>query len=328
MTRIASLFLSIALCLTPAIAQQSTDSTFAPDGAQSQAVAYSTVKTPKNGGAAVGQLPIWTATPNILGSATLVQNGQGYFGITTSTPTEMLDVSNGNAIVRGIGNFTTNGYTASLAIGDTNHGIKAINGTGIQIGAAFSNPLQIDDFTGYAYANAFFIYSSKRWKTNIQPLHGALDKVEHLQGVSYDFKNNGRHQIGLIAEDVGKVVPEVVEYEKNGKDARGIDYPKLTALLIEATKEQQKMIQKQAREISSQQAAFKVQQTQLAHLSGQLTAVQSMLVSDHAEQARTAGMAGQVKSAQSRFASGRPANSQPPSTIAQLATALISSMTR
>jgi AmiR/NasT family two-component response regulator len=41
---------------------------------------------------------------------------------------------------------------------------------------------------------------------------------------------------------VGKVVPEVVTYEENGKDARGVDYSRLTAILIEAVKQQQREI--------------------------------------------------------------------------------------
>jgi hypothetical protein len=88
-------------------------------------------------------------------------------------------------------------------------------------------------------ADAWTVYSSRRWKTNIQPLQGSLDKVMRLNGVSYDWKENGKHDIGLIAEDVGKVVPEVVAYEDNGVDAKSVDYSRLTALLIEAVKEQQ-----------------------------------------------------------------------------------------
>jgi hypothetical protein len=46
----------------------------------------------------------------------------------------------------------------------------------------------------------------------------------------------------VIAEEVGAVVPELVSYEANGKDARSVDCARLTALLIEATKEQQREI--------------------------------------------------------------------------------------
>ena len=73
------------------------------------------------------------------------------------------------------------------------------------------------------------------------------EKVQSLQGVSYDLKSNGQHQIGLIAEDVGEVIPEVVSYEKNGVDAQGVDYGRLTALLVEATKEQQVEIERLVR---------------------------------------------------------------------------------
>lgn len=91
-------------------------------------------------------------------------------------------------------------------------------------------------------ADAWTTYSSARWKTNIEPLDGALDKVEHLRGVSFDWKANGKHDIGLVAEEVAPVVPEVVSFEQNGKDAKSVDYGRIAALLIEAIKEQQKEI--------------------------------------------------------------------------------------
>lgn len=91
-------------------------------------------------------------------------------------------------------------------------------------------------------ADAWTTYSSRRWKTNITKIPHALDKVQHLRGVYYDWKANGKHDIGLIAEEVGEVIPEVVQYEKNGKDATSVDYARLVALLIEAIKEQQKEI--------------------------------------------------------------------------------------
>ena len=69
--------------------------------------------------------------------------------------------------------------------------------------------------------------------------------MNRLRGVSYDWKANGKHDIGLIAEEVGEVIPEVVAYEQNGKDAKSIDYARLVAVLIEANKELQKEIEQQ-----------------------------------------------------------------------------------
>jgi hypothetical protein len=57
----------------------------------------------------------------------------------------------------------------------------------------------------------------------------------------------------VIAEEVGQVVPEVVTFEANGKDAQGVDYSRLTAVLIGAVKEQQRQIQEQQRQIRTQQ---------------------------------------------------------------------------
>jgi len=91
-------------------------------------------------------------------------------------------------------------------------------------------------------ADAWTTYSSRRWKTNIKPIGGALDKVLRLRGVYYDWKADGKHDIGLIAEEVGEVIPEIVAYEENGIDAQSVDYARLVALLIEGMKEQQKEI--------------------------------------------------------------------------------------
>jgi hypothetical protein len=85
--------------------------------------------------------------------------------------------------------------------------------------------------------------SSKRWKKNIQTIKGALSKVKRLRGISYDQKENDKCTIGLVAEEVGEVIPEIVTYEENGKDARGLDYSRLVAVLIEAVKEQQGQIE-------------------------------------------------------------------------------------
>ncbi len=97
---------------------------------------------------------------------------------------------------------------------------------------------------GYAtLADAWTPRSSRRWKTNIKPIEGALDKVQRLRGVSYNWKSSGKPDIGVIAEEVGEVIPEIVVYEENGQDAKAVDYDHLVAVLIEAVKEQQKEIE-------------------------------------------------------------------------------------
>jgi hypothetical protein len=91
-------------------------------------------------------------------------------------------------------------------------------------------------------ADAWTVYSSRRLKTRIEPLERSIEKVLKLQGVSFEWKANGKQDIGLIAEDVGRVIPEVVTYEANGIDATSVDYSRLVSVLIEAVKTQQNEI--------------------------------------------------------------------------------------
>jgi hypothetical protein len=77
-------------------------------------------------------------------------------------------------------------------------------------------------------------YSDRRLKTDIEPIHNALDKVQQLNGVSYKRIDSGEYQVGLIAQDVEKVIGEVVKEQDGYKT---VAYGNLVAVLIEAIKE-------------------------------------------------------------------------------------------
>ena len=97
-----------------------------------------------------------------------------------------------------------------------------------------------------------FSTSDKRLKENIKPLDNALNKVMQINGVEFDWKkltekeketihgNKGR-DVGVIAQEIEKVLPEVVTQRDNGYKA--VKYEKIVPLLIEAIKEQQKQIE-------------------------------------------------------------------------------------
>jgi hypothetical protein len=85
--------------------------------------------------------------------------------------------------------------------------------------------------------------SSRRWKTDVKPLTDALALVEQLQGVRYRWTTTGTADVGFIAEEVGRVVPEVVTYAPNGVDAETVNYARLVAVLVEAVKAQQAQIE-------------------------------------------------------------------------------------
>lgn len=97
---------------------------------------------------------------------------------------------------------------------------------------------------GTMFANEFVQLSSGQYKTEVEPITGALELVESLRGVSFDWDglNDGRHDVGFIAEEVAKVLPELVRTDENG-NAMGVAYHRLTAVTVEAIKAQQDQIE-------------------------------------------------------------------------------------
>ena len=81
--------------------------------------------------------------------------------------------------------------------------------------------------------------SDEKLKENVITIENALEKVLSLRGVEYDRIDSGDHQIGVIAQEVEKVVPAVVY----GDEIKSVAYGNLVGLLIEAIKEQQKEIE-------------------------------------------------------------------------------------
>jgi len=77
--------------------------------------------------------------------------------------------------------------------------------------------------------------SDERIKTNIKTIKNGLDKVMQLRGVEYDRTDIEQHQIGVIAQEVEKILPDVVHTKEDG--LKSVAYGNLTAVLIEAIKE-------------------------------------------------------------------------------------------
>jgi len=86
--------------------------------------------------------------------------------------------------------------------------------------------------------------SSRRYKKNIKPITDQLKKLIQLQGVEYDRKESQNHEIGLIAEEVNKVYPDLVSKNNEGQ-TEGIQYSKLTSVLVESIKELKTLVDNQ-----------------------------------------------------------------------------------
>ena len=81
------------------------------------------------------------------------------------------------------------------------------------------------------------------FKENVNPIENALELVMQLMGVTYDRKDNKEHEAGLIAEQVYKIIPDLVSLDADG-NPHGIKYTKLTAYLLESIKTLKQDIEK------------------------------------------------------------------------------------
>jgi hypothetical protein len=94
----------------------------------------------------------------------------------------------------------------------------------------------------------------RRLKDKIQPISDALAKVNKISGNTFDWNDKsmfkaGKHDYGVIAQDVEKVLPELVKETHTGY--LGVDYDKIIGLLIEVVKEQEKRIKELENKVGS-----------------------------------------------------------------------------
>ncbi len=111
-----------------------------------------------------------------------------------------------------------------------------------KVGVGSTSPYYTLDVNGQIGAGAFFYTSDRSLKKNIKPLERSLDAVTKLQGVSFDWKKDGTKSVGLVAQDVEAVYPELVS-TNTITGIKSVEYGNLVAPLIEAVKEQQKQIE-------------------------------------------------------------------------------------
>ena len=171
------------------------------------------------------------------------------FNLITTTVSALSDAFSGVVADASMITFTKSLTSPTLCIGAdcrtgwawTNSGanIQRTSGNVGIGGAAGTEKLQV---TGNILASAFLYSSDMRLKENVKPISSALKKVEALEGISFDWIDSGETSLGFIAQDVEKVLPELVKSSNDEEAMKSVAYGNITALLVEAIKEQQKEI--------------------------------------------------------------------------------------
>jgi hypothetical protein len=162
-------------------------------------------------------------------------------GTITSTKIAALGIT-ANVIANdsvALGTKTTGNYVATVANTDSN---ITVSGSGSETAAVSIGLADSLNLSGTVTATDFNSTSDITLKENIVRISDPLDKVMQLAGVNFDWKESGEHAMGVIAQEVEKVVPEVVSTNENG--IKTVKYSNMIGLMIEAIKELKEIVDK------------------------------------------------------------------------------------
>jgi hypothetical protein len=181
--------------------------------------------------------------------------------------------------------YIDNSSTSSpLIYGDFSNDYFKVNGyMGVNVSPTSTYGLWVDGGTSAtyslrvyksAYASGSFVNGSDiRWKKDVVTIDNALNKIIQLRGVYFNWKKDEfpkegfskEKQIGFIAQEVESVIPELVS--TNDEGFKGMDYAKLTSVLVEAIKEQQKQIEELKAQLGNKDEQIKSLRTQVERIN-------------------------------------------------------------
>ena len=114
--------------------------------------------------------------------------------------------------------------------------------TNKRVGIGTSTPSTALEVNGTATVTALVETSTRELKENIETLEDQSTIVDSLQPVSYTWKEDGKEDFGLIAEDVADIAPHLVSRNEDGNPT-GIKYSKLSVLLLDVVQRQSTLIE-------------------------------------------------------------------------------------
>ena len=170
-----------------------------------------------------------TLSGSFTGSSTgsFTGSGAGLVGVVTSS----FAITASHALNSG-GGGSGAGFPFSGSRADVTASLNVTGGI-----ANFTASMVVD---GALSATSITETSALKYKENINEITSS-DIIYNLRPVTFDWKKDGSHDVGLIAEEVGDHMTELVSKDKEG-NVEGVKYSKLTSLLIKAVQDQQKQI--------------------------------------------------------------------------------------
>ena len=123
---------------------------------------------------------------------------------------------------------------AKLKSGTRIYGTATVD-TSVVVGSGVTITTNGINVVGVITSTDFNSTSDLSLKTNIQTIPNPIDKILQINGVTFNWRENNKPSVGIIAQEIEKVFPELV----NGENPKTVNYNGLIGLLIECVKEQQ-----------------------------------------------------------------------------------------
>jgi len=176
-----------------------------------------------------------TTSTNVVGTAQRVLYNSSTDVTTTSSNLQF------NGTTMTVQNLTVNGTLSANLSSATAGRADNVTGTGGRVlyNSSTNNTTTSSNLTfngsNLTCGGNITAYSSMVLKDNVTTITDALSKVLNLRGVEFDYKESGEHNIGLVAEEVEKVLPDLVHDNDNG--IKSLAYSNIVAVLVEAVKD-------------------------------------------------------------------------------------------
>jgi hypothetical protein len=292
-----------------------------PEGEVSQSVTPTTcgvaIKT-KGTGADANRMGSVACSTRVAAASILLEADVDGDGVMDRSVSEDCDDVSSRLVVSNIGSSGQDGVSISTGNGGGGGGggsillreaahpviskvvISAADGSA-KIGIGTDTPSEALQVVGNICATGTIgACSDSRFKTNVETISNALEMIAKLRGVNFDWKRSefpeksfaeGR-QIGFIAQEIKEVMPEVVSQGKDG--FYSVDYAKLTPLLVEAAKQQQKEVddlKAQVKKLSEMTAQLTANRDELQAQIKELSGMVDMILSAKNAQATTGRLA-------------------------------------
>jgi hypothetical protein len=120
------------------------------------------------------------------------------------------------------------------------------------------------------------VTSSRRYKEDIKDLKVNLLDILKLRPVSFKWKESGEYDIGMIAEEVDKCIPDLIVYDEEGRPD-GLKYDRISLYLLEIIKAQHDELKKQQNQIEDQNEEINNQQKQIEDLNEEINNQHKMI---------------------------------------------------